>query len=109
MRGTSVLLSDRSFGHCGSHGTCSSISTIRSAMTALAMSPPRAASLRHLATCRHVSNCLRCAGTWLSRVRTSASVRNVMTVGIFSGRGRGRDQFGRDNVTLLIHSHLRDR
>jgi hypothetical protein len=33
-------------------------------------------------------------------------VRNVVTVGIFSGRGSLRDQFGRDNAILLTHSRL---
>jgi hypothetical protein len=43
-------------------------------------------------------------GTWLSKVLTSASVRTVMISGIFNGRGRGRDQFGRDNALLLTQT-----
>jgi hypothetical protein len=34
----------------------------------------------------------------------SASVTRSMTVGIVSGRGRGRDQFGRGKVLLLLCS-----
>jgi hypothetical protein len=33
------------------------------------------------------------------------SVRNVVTVGIFSGRGSLRDQFGRATGTHLTHSN----
>src|ERR1700720_2808847 len=89
---------EAAFRHCGRHGTRSSCRTSRSETTASLTLAPLAALLRQVATWRQVSR------LWpLGRQMTlyelphMASVLSVVTVGIFSGRGNGRDQFGRDN------------
>ena len=72
-------------------------STKRSEVTASLMSPPRAASCSRSATWRQVLCWRRSAGRRLSMARMSPSVRSVMMVGSFSGRGSLRDQSGRAN------------
>ena len=56
------------------------------------------AARRFIELLRHIAPCALFAGLprqMLQHSRTSASVLSVITPGMMSGRGRGRDQFGR--------------
>jgi hypothetical protein len=79
------------------HSTCSTLSAMRSAIDTLAVSAPAAALASSSATWRQFKFSRRSFGTWRINSRTSASVTRSMTVGIVSGRRRGRDQFRRGN------------
>jgi len=91
--------------HCGRHGTRSSCNAKRSDTTTFSILPPRAAAASWSATWRQMCCSRRSAGKWRAiSSRTSASVFSVITVGILSGRGNGRDQFERGNAILLKYA-----